>query len=92
VICSERINHGAAYLVSAYSLRYVRHRFCRKDELSLPPEGQVRDPKVTPRPGDRFRFRSGNEIEIIGVVISVAKEGRRNQVPTGNSLLLRLHD
>ena len=41
----------------------------------LTPDGRLRDPKVTPRPGDRFRCRSGNEIEITGVVISVTKEG-----------------
>jgi hypothetical protein len=45
----------------------------------LPPDGQLRDPRVTPRPGDKFRCRSGNEIEITGVVISVTKEGKETK-------------
>ena len=39
----------------------------------------MRDPKVTPRPGDRFRCRSGIEIEVTGVVISVTKERRETK-------------
>jgi hypothetical protein len=45
----------------------------------LSPDGQLRDPRVTPRPGDRFRCRSGNEIEVTGVVISVTKEGKETK-------------
>jgi hypothetical protein len=40
----------------------------------LPPDDSVRDPKVTPRPGDRFRCRSGTELEVTGVVSSVTKK------------------
>ena len=38
-------------------------------------EDALRDPKATPYPGDRFRFRNGNDLEVTGVVISVTKNG-----------------
>jgi hypothetical protein len=35
----------------------------------------MRDPKITPHPGDRFRCKNGTELEATGAVISVTKAG-----------------
>ena len=35
----------------------------------------LRDPKVTPHPGDRFRCKNGTELEATGAVFSVTKAG-----------------
>ena len=35
----------------------------------------MRDPKVTPHPGDRFRCKNGTELEATGAVFSVTKAG-----------------
>jgi hypothetical protein len=35
----------------------------------------MRDPKVTPHPGDRFRHKNGVELEATGAVFSVTKAG-----------------
>jgi len=35
----------------------------------------VRDPKVTPHPGDRFRCKNGTELEAAGAVFSVTRNG-----------------
>jgi hypothetical protein len=37
--------------------------------------GYVRDPKVTPHPGDRFRCKNGTELEATGAVFSLTKTG-----------------
>jgi hypothetical protein len=35
----------------------------------------LRDPKITPHPGDRFRCKNGTELEATGAVFSVTKAG-----------------
>jgi hypothetical protein len=35
----------------------------------------LRDPKITPHPGDRFRCKNGTELEATGAVFSVTKTG-----------------
>jgi hypothetical protein len=41
--------------------------------------GSGRDPKATPHPGDRFRCRSGIELQVTGAVISISKNGHEIQ-------------
>lgn len=37
----------------------------------------MRDPRITPHPGDRFRCKNGTELEATGAVFSVTKTGAR---------------
>jgi hypothetical protein len=37
----------------------------------------MRDPKIDPRPGDRFRCQNGTELEATGAVFSVTVTGGR---------------
>jgi hypothetical protein len=37
--------------------------------------GPMRDPKITPHPGDRFRCKNGTELEATGAVFSATKTG-----------------
>jgi hypothetical protein len=37
----------------------------------------MRDPKLDPHPGDRFRCRNGAELEARGAVLSITKAGGR---------------
>lgn len=42
---------------------------------SLCQHRQMRDPKTTPHPGDRFRCKNGTELEATGAVFSVTRAG-----------------
>ena len=56
-------------------------------ERSCEEVNAMRDARADPHPGDKFQCLNGNQFEVAGVVISVAKNGRETRFLYVNRLM-----